>query len=411
MVQLLVIADDFTGALDTGVQFSNQGAKTLVTTNKELDIHQLDDDVEVLVIDSESRYLAPQDAFQGMEKILEAAKQAAIPFIYKKVDSALRGNISSEIGALVAAFPGQSLPFVPAFPTIHRIVKNGHLYIDGVLVSESAFAKDPYEPVLESDIAKRLKEEAGLESQLLSPGQSIETKKNVLLFDSQTHENLIQIAQDLEGADLLSVSIGCAGFAKVLAQRLFSKREAREQKLIAPLLVICGSVNEVTQKQVAFIEKNGGCRVSLSAEQLMEQDYWQSGSGQTFLEEQLSKGKNKVMVFETMNPYTFAGFERLKEDQKFSSSEIRFQIGRSLGQLAQAILATEKNFTVLFTGGDTLYQSMQVLGVTDIRPVAELESGVVLAELSLGGEVIQVITKSGGFGQESLFADLQAMSK
>ena len=32
MLKLLVIADDFTGALDTGVQFSRQGIQTLVST-------------------------------------------------------------------------------------------------------------------------------------------------------------------------------------------------------------------------------------------------------------------------------------------------------------------------------------------------------------------------------------------
>ena len=32
MLKLLVIADDFTGALDTGVQFSKQGIQTLVST-------------------------------------------------------------------------------------------------------------------------------------------------------------------------------------------------------------------------------------------------------------------------------------------------------------------------------------------------------------------------------------------
>ena len=33
MIQLLMIADDFTGALDAGVQFASHGAKTTVITD------------------------------------------------------------------------------------------------------------------------------------------------------------------------------------------------------------------------------------------------------------------------------------------------------------------------------------------------------------------------------------------
>ena len=32
MIQLLIVADDFTGALDTGVQLAKQGCRTSVTT-------------------------------------------------------------------------------------------------------------------------------------------------------------------------------------------------------------------------------------------------------------------------------------------------------------------------------------------------------------------------------------------
>ena len=34
---------------------------------------------------------------------------------------------------------------IPAFPDVNRVVKQGRLIIDGVPVSESVFADDPYE--------------------------------------------------------------------------------------------------------------------------------------------------------------------------------------------------------------------------------------------------------------------------
>ena len=55
MIKLLVIADDFTGALDTGVQFSKRGIPTMVSTDTTFNFNEMNEEVDVLVIDTESR--------------------------------------------------------------------------------------------------------------------------------------------------------------------------------------------------------------------------------------------------------------------------------------------------------------------------------------------------------------------
>ena len=70
MVRLLVIADDFTGALDTGVQFANLGIATQVTTQRQLEKIHLKKATEVLVVDTESRFLAPSQAYQRIREVL-----------------------------------------------------------------------------------------------------------------------------------------------------------------------------------------------------------------------------------------------------------------------------------------------------------------------------------------------------
>ena len=50
MIKLLMIADDFSGALDAGVQFAARGAATRVVTD--LDCDFLETDAEVLVMRS-----------------------------------------------------------------------------------------------------------------------------------------------------------------------------------------------------------------------------------------------------------------------------------------------------------------------------------------------------------------------
>lgn len=45
MVKLLIIADDFTGALDTGVQFAARGAVTRVITDPAFDFAGAESDL------------------------------------------------------------------------------------------------------------------------------------------------------------------------------------------------------------------------------------------------------------------------------------------------------------------------------------------------------------------------------
>ena len=62
--------------------------------------------------------------------------------------------------------------------------------------------------------------------------------------------------------------------------------------------------------------------------------------------------------------------------------------------------------TLLLTGGDTLLQCMNALGVRKVEPIGELGSGIVLCRFSYRGKEHAVITKSGGFGEEDLLPRL-----
>ena len=84
------------------------------------------------------------------------------------------------------------------------------------------------------------------------------------------------------------------------------------------------------------------------------------------------------------------------------------RIASSLGYLVGELFTNPALGTLLLTGGDTLLQCMNCVGVKELEPICELEKGVVLASFSYCGHTRHVITKSGGFGQENLFADLAA---
>ncbi|GIN58984.1 membrane protein [Lederbergia ruris] len=411
MLKLLVIADDFTGALDTSVQFANLGVKTLVTTDKTINYQLLEDDLEILVIDSESRYLSFTDSYNIISEIIKKAKKHQVPFIYKKVDSALRGNISSEIKAVLDHFPEKKVPFIPAFPKVNRIVRNGNLYIDGQLVSESVFGQDPYEPVTESNIQKRLQDEANIDSQLIRDDQINEVSHNLLLFDSATDEDLSEIMTVLKEKGLSEVIVGCAGFAKIFANAIFPNREPQKAVMKAPLIVICGSVNPITKQQIEYAEMKQYKRYSLSPHQLLEPDYWESAEGQEWIATyHQAILENDLIIFDTLSAKTINDLTHYGEVHGISTSAFRFRIGQSLGSLSKQLLERSIDQTLLFTGGDTLFQSMQALKINQIKPLYEMSPGVVLSEIVWRDKPVQVITKSGGFGNKELFVDLIMMN-
>ena len=66
---ILVLADDFTGALDTGMQFAKNGAATIVTTDP--DYNPADDEIQVLVIDTETRHKQTEEAAAVISRTLD----------------------------------------------------------------------------------------------------------------------------------------------------------------------------------------------------------------------------------------------------------------------------------------------------------------------------------------------------
>lgn len=62
--------------------------------------------------------------------------------------------------------------------------------------------------------------------------------------------------------------------------------------------------------------------------------------------------------------------------------------------------------TLLITGGDCLIGFMKHIGCEAIAPVCEMAPGTVLSEIEVKGRRLGVISKSGGFGAETLLVDL-----
>ena len=94
MTELWMTADDFTGALDSGVQLAKAGLAVRVALSGGL--RENANGAAVRVADTQSRHLPPEEAKERVRAQMAAAAKAGVPVLYKKTDSTLRGNLGAE---------------------------------------------------------------------------------------------------------------------------------------------------------------------------------------------------------------------------------------------------------------------------------------------------------------------------
>jgi len=148
-VRFCVIADDLTGAMDTGVGLAQAGLAAIITFSTAT--HVVSDAV---VATTDSRAESATEAYRRVKAVAERFHDH---YIYKKIDSTLRGNIAAELQAVLDVTRAEHAVVCPAFPSIKRTVVNGVLLVDGVPVHQTGFARDPVSPVTRSDIAEVLR--------------------------------------------------------------------------------------------------------------------------------------------------------------------------------------------------------------------------------------------------------------
>lgn len=413
MATLLIIADDFTGALDTGVKFAASGASVQVVTDYEYEFGQTSEAVQVLVMDAETRHISSSEAYDRVYRIVQKAKQAGIAYIYKKTDSALRGNIGSELSAVLDASGSRVLHFLPAFPKMGRTTRQGIHYIDGVPVTESVFGKDPFEPVTRSDIAEMIADQSRVPVMVVTDGQVMAAQEQpvIAVYDAETDEELQSLAVKLSTAGQLTTIAGCAGMAETLPELLGLTGPAPSIPDFTPgFLVACGSVNPITRGQLDRAEQNGFKRIRLTPPQKLETGYFETEMGRAKVRELIETVRGCPLCILDTNDLPGGQGESetiaYAREHGISLDELRVRIATTLGYLVKKLVDGGVKRTMLITGGDSLLGFMNQIQVYEMTPICEMAPGTVLSRFEIHGRSYEVISKSGGFGGEELLSEL-----
>ena len=413
MIKMLIVADDFTGALDTGVKFSAAGAATKVVMDTETDFAAGIPE-EVLVLCAPTRHLPPQEAYRVIRRITERASAAGIGCIFKKTDSALRGNIGAELSAVLDGSGESSISFIPALPSMNRVTRKGVHYIDGVPVDQSVFGQDPVDPVMESYVPDLLRQQCSVPVRVVS-GQEAgplppEEEHCIRVFDCSSQADMESTVQALARQGRLKVVAGCAGLAESLPPFLGLRRREgnRAEAGCGRLAVICGSVNPISCGQMDCAEAQGWQRLHIPLPVLLQEEDLLSGGGRAVMDRVWSAYLDtEHLIIDSLQN----GTGHLTEGAAGLTLEnIRQRIARRMGAILKALIDREDGETdarFMIIGGDTLLAFLEAIRCRELTPIGELCPGVVLSKVTYQGRQYEILSKSGGFGQRDLLLALQ----
>ncbi|WP_434311136.1 four-carbon acid sugar kinase family protein [Hominifimenecus sp. rT4P-3] len=386
---LLILADDLTGALDSGVQLTRKGMRVVVHTDG-CDIRAEKDSAnDVIVINTETRHLSSEEAYDIVFRLVREACQCGIDRIYKKTDSGLRGNVGAELAAALAASGSGHLNFIPAYPQMERITRNGIHYVDGAPLSESIFAHDPLDPVTESRIADLIHRQ----SKISVTSGCDAVPKGVVVYDAETNADMRRIAEALQAKSDLRLSAGCAGFLEVYPVEGTTASPLDIPELSAKLIVLSGSVNTVTRQQLDYAEGMGRPRWHIPLKRAFA-GQWSTEEKRTFIQNiwEACTDQNPLILVDTLGP--------CDEIEAEPSPQTVSQPARHMGSLASLVAEQGYPCTLMIIGGDTLQSFIRERNIRELCPVGEIAPGIVLASYPDKDTASYLITKSGGFGKK-----------
>lgn len=381
-----IIADDLTGALDTGVQLTKWALRPLVVLDDEVGIAE-----QALVVSTDSRHLAAGDAYQ---RVRWAAALLAGRRLYKKIDSTARGQIGAELDGLLDGAGVTRVLVAPAFPAARRTTIDGIHYVQDVPLAESEFGRDRQSPITESylpaligrqsrhpvghlSLAKVERGPAAVAAALAAAPEPI------VVSDAVTPAHLHTLATALGRLPADWVPCGSAGLAEEWPAALGYSRPAGPPALWSadsrPVLVVAGSRHDATVRQLDHAHRHA----DLAALSLSE----------------LGAGHLERLAVETTTHLRAGRCVAIGTVTLPYVSGQEAAVAAALAHLAALAIGGCRPAGVVATGGDVAREVCRALGAHAVAIMGEVQAGVPAGVL-VGGphDGLRVVTKAGGFG-------------
>ena len=179
-----IIADDLTGAAEIGAVGVRHGLRAEVIA-----MRQSAGDADLVCIDTDSR---SSTATEAAQRTLDAANlliEAGATWIYKKVDSVLRGQVSAELEALMKSLGLKRALLVPANPSLGRVIRDGRYFVGKKPIHETEFAREPEHPRTSAKILELLGQPKTVPIQICGIKETL-PKSGIIVGETATPSDL-----------------------------------------------------------------------------------------------------------------------------------------------------------------------------------------------------------------------------
>lgn len=392
----IVVADDLTGAADTGAPFATAGFATAVP------LHAAPENAEVIALSNDTRDASGdriEGLFQHAMQLLPAPKGSEL--WYAKVDSVFRGYPGPEIAFLLRYTGRRAVIIAPALPDQGRLTVDGQVYVDDLLLTNTALGAGRSSAAvvellnLPGDLGRVIGLEtvrAGVDALRHAIAHADEP---IVVVDAETNADLLSLAIATID-DTNHLLAGSAGFAKQLAhqlgQRLGRRPPAGLTKPARSVLIVAGSRHQTAARQVDALAASGVETLRVSFE---------NGHPDS---EAIDRIHERILAA------TNAGRSIVLTTSGTPSSVIPGrEIARAVGELATAPRIRDAYDAMILTGGDVAASVCAHLEATAVWLGGEALPAIPWGTLHGGVRPgMPIITKAGSFGNERAMVDAMA---
>jgi uncharacterized protein YgbK (DUF1537 family) len=422
MRRIAIIADDLTGAADTGVQFCPYFEDTLLIAYDQITPEYADISTfssQALAIYTNTRSCDADSARQRLADMTPLLKEMQLDWVYKKVDSCLRGNIGAETEALMLEL-GCDVSFIaPAFPAMGRTTVDDIHRVHGRPVDRTEIGRDPVTPVTDSRlsrvVASQSRYAAGHVGLALIQGPEAELHAKIeqlidngvrhVVFDVTSQQHLDRIARMMFSLPYKVLAVGSAGLAAgmgfALTRKAADQDHAKIKAAAGNYLLVCGSASDVTAGQVAELVSTYPYKVIALSTGLLADSRRRSALLSRADSARLVLAKNDMIL-----RIDFLSKEDGPHAGKNRSSDPGLLV-EGLGCFTAAVMKAWKPAGLFLTGGDTANAVLRALDATGIHISGEIVTGMVAGKIA-GGPLsgLAVATKAGAFGRRNTLIQL-----
>jgi uncharacterized protein YgbK (DUF1537 family) len=280
MADVLVVADDLTGANAAAAGFARSGlrAATASAVERADVVAEMVSRFDVVVATTDSRHARAEVARDRVSAVVQAGWPSRL--VCNRIDTTLRGNIGATTQAVrdtVATLTGARVVVLcaPAHPAADRHTIGGTQLLGGRRLEETEVARDARTPMHTSDVVAILREQTSMRAALLplamvtgdadalvgSIRAALDDGAEVIVADATTVDHLDRIAvaavASTSDTDVLWVTSDPGPASVAMARGLGIERAAPG----APLLVVSGSATELTRTQLGRLASDRDARM------------------------------------------------------------------------------------------------------------------------------------------------------